>query len=367
MPTVLFVGSGRGVVDMSYFVTYQPEDAPPLLVDASNISILTTLPSGDVVREYPNGDTNTIFSWGAEVPILTDGTNQELVIVFTDNTSSNEGLVEGVLTTPDGDIQANLVMDLETRAVRSIIALQPGDEGYAAPFEVSPQPGWQFTPYRYIINDSGELETTSSTTTFTFGENPLSFFFAPAPSGEYLFSLVISDLAGNQAVERVGLTVDNSSISGEWRGFTDTNYGINFPYPYTWYDSTTLVNEDGSETYIVADRDRDSVNKIYVDVYEAADADAVMAVLEERFGALGISLGEIVPISGEQATGYLAPYAYMADAGEHQGYVFALHSPVSGYGYIIDVDFMAEYIDEMERVTTQIYENLLFFEPRLFK
>ncbi len=127
------------------------------------------------------------------------------------------------------------------------------------------------------------------------------------------------------------------------------------------------MNEDGSETYILADRNRDSVNKIYVDVYEAGDADAVMAVLEERFGALGISLGEIVPISGEQATGYLAPYGYMTDDGERQGYVFALHSPVSGYGYIIDVDFMAEYIDEMERVATQIYENLLFFEPRLFE
>jgi hypothetical protein len=366
MPTVLFVGSGRGVVDMSYFVTYQPENAPPLLVDAANIAIFTTLPSGDVVKEYPEGDTNTIFSWGAEVPLLTDGVNQALVVVFTDNTSSNEGLVEGMLTTPDGDIQANLVMDLDTRTLRSIIALQPGDEGYAAPFEVSPQPGWQFTPSGYVINDSGELETTLSSTTFTFGDTPLSFFYAPAPSGQYVFTLVITDLAGNQAVERVGLTVDNSGVSGEWRGFTDTNYGINFPYPYTWYDSSTLVNEDGSETYILADRDRNSANKIYVDVYQASDADEVMAVLEQRFGDLGIALGEMAPVAGEQVSGYLAPYGYIADDGEHQGYVFALYSPVSGYGYIIDVDFMAEYIDEMERVTTRIYENLLFFEPRLF-
>jgi hypothetical protein len=369
-PTFLFVGEGLGVVDMRYFATRQNSRGQLELIDASSIAIYTILPSGEEVREYPNESTNLYFTWTPELPILTDGRNETPVVVFTDNTGSNTGVVEGVMSTPDGDLLANLLFDLSTRTLTGVLGFDSGDAEYQAPFEVSPQANWEFRPFYYYVNTNGNVQQELVDEAIDMGRDSLTYFYQPAESGQYEMSLVMTDLAGNRTVERAEFTVNNDSVSGDYKGFINTNYGISFPYPYEWADSAIVENEDGSLTDRLTSRVLDENNFIYVDYYEGeTDADNLWDETRERFEDFNRSLefGDAERVSGDQAEGYRVPYTYTAEDNEQrEGIVFVLVSEVSGYGYVIDMDFKASDTELLEEIANQIYSKVNFFEPQLF-
>jgi hypothetical protein len=368
-PTFLFVGEGLGIVDMRYFATRQNDRGQLELIDASSIAIFTVLPSGDEVREYPNESTNVYFTWTPELPILTDGRNETPVVVFTDSTGSGTGVVEGVMSTPDGDLLANLLFDLNTRTLTGVLGFDSGDAQYQAPFEVSPQANWEFRPFYYYVDRNGNVQQELVDEAIDMGRDTLTYFYQPAESGQYEMSLVMTDLAGNRTVERAEFALDNNSVSGDYKGFINTNFGISFTYPYTWKESSILENEDGSLKDLLTSYAIDENNFITVDYYEGeTDADELWDDTRERFENVDppLEFGDEEQISGDQAEGYRVPYTYTINNQDRQGILFVLVSEISGYGYVIDLNFESQDARLLEEIADGIYSKISFFEPQLF-
>src|SRR6185503_4850311 len=63
-PVVFFDAGGKGVVDLSYTISYVQADGTRAIVDSSPISYTSILPTGETVIEYPNELTPSTFTWG---------------------------------------------------------------------------------------------------------------------------------------------------------------------------------------------------------------------------------------------------------------------------------------------------------------
>jgi hypothetical protein len=366
MPTVLFVGTGTGVVDLRYAVLVDVGNGLRQIVDVANIAVYETLPEGETVIEYPNGSTNIVYSWPAELPVLTDGTTSGYVIVQTDNSASNQGLVSGTIRAGEESIRANLVFDLDTRELVSIVAFQDGEEGYSVPFEVGPQPGWQFEPNNTFITEDGGEASEPSGVVFTFGDTPLTFYYAPAQTATYEFYMTIADLAGNTQTAASTFEVNNDGM-GDWRGFTDTNRGLIFLFPYTWFDFETSILEDGTESYSMASRDPNLAQNIYVNFIAGTNADEVLEEVTATMADFAPTIISETPIEIEGASGYQIEYTYTGAESEHVGIMYALYSDVTQEGYSIDIDFQSDTEADMRVVAEQVLASLRFFEPVLFQ
>lgn len=366
MPTVLFVGTGTGVVDMYYQVLTDVGNGQRRIVDYANIAVYEILPEGQTVIDYPNGSSNVFYSWPAELPVLTDGTTEAFVVVQTDNSPSNQGLLGGTIVAGEESIKANLIFDLTTRELVSMVGFQESEEGYSAPFELGPEPGWTFEPDNTFVNAEGNVTVEPSGTVFTFGTTPFTYAYAPAITSTYEFYLTIVDLAGNTQTANAEFDVDNEGL-GEWRGFTDTNRGLRFVFPYTWYDATTAVLEDGTESYTMSVRDDTLAQDIYVNYIPGASAEEVLEEISARMSDFAPTILSETPIEVEGASGYQVEYTYTGDDGDHTGVVYALFSTVTNEGYSIDIDFQSNAEADMRVVADIVLQSLGFFEPVLFE
>lgn len=75
-PVIFFDAAGKGVVDLSYTISYVQPDGTRAIVDSSPISYTETLPTGETVIEYPNELTPSTFNWAVEFPSSVTGTTK---------------------------------------------------------------------------------------------------------------------------------------------------------------------------------------------------------------------------------------------------------------------------------------------------
>jgi hypothetical protein len=279
-PVVFFDAGGQGVVNLAYTISYVAEDGTYMVVDTSPISYNTILPTGELLIEYPSELTPSTFNWSVEFPFISDGTNRALSLLQTSN-AGNELSVSGTYVTPQGSQPAVLVFDAETRTYSGLLA----SDGVTV-YQAAPNPGDQFIVDLVSISPDGEVFTQPQTDTpLTFGLEPFSLFLLPAVSGDYSIHLTMTDLAGNTISRRTDLAINNDTIDGTVRGYTDTNEGIHFEYPFNWGESYSYTNEDGSLTNAVSDAD--GTQNVYVDVfYETDAASALESILNMTDGVV---------------------------------------------------------------------------------
>ncbi len=353
-PVIFFDAAGVGVVDLSYIILYLQDDGSRVRVDSSPIAYTTTLPTGETVIEYPNELTPSTFTWGVEFPYVSDGTNSVLAVP---SISGDEMSFTGTYVTAQGSQPANLIFKSGTNEYLGMLASN-GESAYQA----SPAPGEQFIVDLVTYTPEGEPVVQPQTDIpLTFGVTPFTFSYQPAVSGSYEIYLTITDLAGNIARQSTSLNVDNEGLSGTERGYTDTNEGVYFQYPYPWGESYGLTNDDGSLTNVVSDTE--GTQAIYVDVYFDTDPLAalegvlanvegdVSEIQEVEFGGLPAYAAEFTVIDEE---GTPSTTSIVSVANEPGQSVVTLSFTAWGDGVPVDAAVM-----------DLVYSTLTFFPPIL--
>ncbi len=328
-PVIFFDAAGKGVVDLSYSIMYVQQDGTRAIVDLSPISYTSTLPTGETVIEYPNELTPSTFNWSVEFPIVSDGTNQVLSLMQSTSSSGNEATVQGTYVNAQGSQPAYMIFDTTTRSFVGLLAIADN-----APYEVRPQPGDQFIVDLFTITADGTVETKpQSDTPLTFGVDPFTFNYSPAISGTYEVGLNMSDLAGNRVFKKVEININNDGVDGSVRGYTDTNEGVYFQYPYSWGESYTLTNEDGSITTAVSD---DTVTQsVYTQAF--ADTDAA-AALEAALAPLGAEVGEVTETTLGELPAASVIYTIKTDDGTISGTAYSVMNAESGSAVVFRLE-----------------------------
>ncbi len=351
-PVVFFDAAGVGVVDLAYTVSYLYEDGSSTIVDMAPISYTSILPTGETVIEYPNELTPSTFTWGVEFPFISDGTNSVFSLLQSSSGNSGEAFVQGTYVSAEGSQPAFLIFDLGTLTASGMFAI--ADE---APYEVNPGPGDQFIVDAFDLSAEGEVSITPLTDSpLTFGATPFTVAYAPADSGEYLITLSMKDLAGNDVHADTQISIDNDLQDGSLRGYTDTNEGVYFQYPYAWGASYLFTNDDGSVTGAVSDVD--SIQSLYVDTYPDTDA---LAALESVLAGMEAD-SEIMETTLGGLAAYSAAYPYDTDAGTAYVTVFSVYNEESASAVVLSLQSYADEQADTE-IIAMLDATLTLFAP----
>ncbi len=355
-PVIFFNAAGLGVVDLSYGILYLQEDGTRILVDSSPISYTTILPTGETLIEYPNELTPSTFTWGVEFPFVSDGTNRVLSLLQSNSSSGDELSVSGTYVTPQGNQEAVLIFSAETQAYIGLLA----SDGTTV-YQASPSPGDQFIVNLVSISPDGEVISQPLTDfPLTFGLEPFTFSYSPAPSGTYDIVLNMTDLAGNSVRQQTQLSIDNEGIDGTVRGYTDTNEGVYFQYPYAWGQSYTFTNDDGSLTSSLSDDA--GAQAIYIDVYLETDA---ITALESVLSTIDGDVSELVETSLGGLTAYAATYTTTSEGEDFSSVVFSVDNEPAASVIIITFTGIGAGIEPDADVVNLVDQTLQFFPPLL--
>lgn len=351
-PVVFFDAAGKGVVDLSYTISYLQEDGTRAIVDTSPISYTTTLPTGETVIEYPNELTPSSFTWSVEFPFLSDGVNRVLSLA-QGSSGSTDVTIQGTYINAEGSQPAYLIFDASTYTYSGMLAL--ADE---SPYEVSPQPGDQFIVDLITLTPEGEVAIQpQSNFPLTFGVQPFTFSYGPAINGSYEINLSITDLADNKIVKKVEVAVNNEGVDGSVRGYTDTNEGIHFVYPYAWGQAYSLTNDDGTITNGLSDLD--GVQSLFVTSYVDTDA---QTALDTLFSTLEVEVGEVTETTFGGLPAFAVPYSFATDDSTVSGLAISVDNAEAGAAVVFQFETVGDAAAN-DAIAAQIDGTLLFFAP----
>ncbi len=352
-PVIFFDAGGKGVVDLAYTITYVQEDGTRAIVDTSPISYTSTLPTGETVIEYPNELTPSTFNWGVEFPYVSDGTSRVLGLLQANSGSGNDATVQGTYVNAEGSQPAYLIFDVTTHSYTGMLAV--ADD---SPYEVQPLPGDQFIVDLITITPEGEVAIQPLTDTpLTFGVEPFTFSYSPAVNGTYEVGLSMADLAGNRIYKKVEVAINNDDVDGSARGYTDTNEGIHFQYPYAWGESYSLTNEDGTTTNAISDEL--GTQSVYVSTYPDTDAQTALDTVSAVIG------GDVDAVTETTLGGlpaYSATYSIVTESGTISGVAYSVLNAESGSAIV----FQYETTGDVEMGTDLVNlldATLTFFKP----
>ncbi len=354
-PVIFFDAAGVGVIDLAYTITYVLEDGSRLVVDSSPISYTTTLPTGELVIEYPTELTPSVFTWSVEFPFISDGTTNVLSLPNS-NGGSTEMSIQGTYINAEGSQPAYLIFDNSTYEYMGMLAIAD-----SSPYEVRPNPGDQFIVDLISIAPDGTVTATpQENLPLTFGVDPFTFQYLPAASGNYEVGLTMRDLANNQTYTGVGITINNEGVDGTLRGYTDTNEGIYFQYPRLWGESYSITNDDGSLTNVLGDID--GIQTLYIDAYLDTDARTALDNELQRYDG---EVSEVIEITAGGLPAYSATYMFEGEDGlSYRTSVMSVMNEPAGTAVVFVLQSSADLQADVDLLLV-LDATLQFFPPVL--
>lgn len=353
-PIVSFQAGGRGVVDLGYTITALLDDGTRVIVDSFPIAYYAVLPTGETVIEYPNELMPSTFTWGAEIPFLSDGVNSVLAVAQASSASGGEAIIQGTLARAEGDLPAYLVFDTASLTYTGVLTINNG-----SPVETQPAPGDRFIVDLLTISPAGEFMVEPLTDQpLVFGIEPFTLRYEPALAGVYEIGLNMADLAGNRIYRSAEVAIDNTNADGTIRGYTDTFGGVYFQYPRAWGESVTLANDDGSVTQTVSDAD--GLSAIFVDVYPEVDAADALASVMALFD---IEYGEVIEITLGGQPGVAVDYTTTGDTGPTTGVFVSLFNEGSNAAIVLTVQTSAGAAATLDDLLALLDQTLILFTP----
>lgn len=371
-PVILFTTNGEGIVDLQFYAALKlEEENVAILLDASRLEFTTSTPDGETITEYPEGESNNEFTWNVEMPLMTDSAgNSEITVLISNPDNPDTATVSGIYHYRNGSSdRAYLVVDLGTRQVQSVFGIQESPIGQAVG-EIRPRNGDTFEPHYRFLDENGQIQLIESGTNLIFSDEPFKFEFVPAASGTYFFTMWIQDMAGNISFDSVEFAVDNEGLDTTYRGFKDLGMGINFLFPWGWTDPDVLVYDDG--TYRLDVSDPEGNVSIYVDYYEVESVEEILDYATQTLDGYEAKYDTpealtLETFDGNSYEAYNIYYSYTTEDGQERvGGQLVVYVPENGFGYIIDVDSLADdaSIDLAGQVLSDIMTTIYFFPPR---
>jgi hypothetical protein len=362
-PVVLFDTNGQNILEVSFSATLQLDDGTLIMLDQSPLESSEVTESGETIVSFPDGPQQNQFTWGAEMPVITDGVVSIPTLLISDRNDPNAEIVSGEYYTPDGEsVTAYLIFDIETQTVSEVWGVS--DNG-GAPFNIQPKPGDQFLPtWRFFDADGNLSLIPADSDPLTFGSESFSYYYEPAISGTYLFVIRVEDVAGNVYTDATTITVDNENLDINYRGYTDIDLGLSFLYPWDWPEPVYVVADDGSSQTIISDADG-NIN-IYVTAYDATSSDDILSAAYDyldNIDNVAYDEADEEPVTIWGYDGTIIPYSFTVDGEPHVGAVLAIYVPDLETGFLVDLDTLESMMDQGETVFDTMIGSLSFFTP----
>jgi len=361
-PTVLFETNGQNITNVSFSAILQLEDGSQIMLDQSALESLTYSEDGEPLIDFEDGVSQSQFTWGAEMPVISDGMVSVPTLLLDVDNDAQAG-VSGVYGFQNGTtIDAVLVFDLETRSVVNIWGINESENG-GQPFEINATPGDQFLPTWRFFDADGNLSLIPANEVLTVSSEPFTFDFAPAASGNYVFYISMEDVTGNVYVDSTQILIDNEGLEPIYRGTNDLNYGFSFVYPWSWSEPFDVEMSDGS-TQTIATNPAGTIS-IYFNYYDVTALDEMLDVAQGYIEDTGIeSIGDVQEwvVGGYDA--YLIGYETTNPEGvAYSGALIAVYVPDNATGYLIDFEASQDATEDDIAYIDVLLESLRFFSP----
>lgn len=362
-PVILFDTNGHDILEVTFSATLETEDGTLITLDESPLESAEVTESGDSIVIFPDGFYEQQFTWGAEMPVVTDGVVGVPTLLLSNRNDPDSQAVSGQYFFQDGDsVTAYLIFDVETRTLTNVWGVS---EAGNAPFTIDPEEGDQFLPtWRYLDEEGNDVLEPASSDPLTFGDEPFSYHFEPAVSGSYIFTILVEDIAGNLYIDSTTIEVDNEGLDINYRGYTDVTFGMNFLYPWEWPSPTYVVNDDGSAQTVINDPDESIY--IYVTTPEAESSEDMVDFAYFYLDQIeDVSYDpadeEIVTIWGYD--GSIIPYSYPGEEETQVGLLLAIYVPDLETGFLVDLDAPESLNEEATAAFDVMVGSMNFFEP----
>jgi len=358
--------SGRDIVQVNFAVSLIVNDSERTVLDFDYLISRTTTATGADIVNWSDGVTSRSFTWEAEVPLLTDGTNSTYALLIPNRDDPNVAIVNGQYQSVRGGdpIDAQLVFDLNTRQMTAIWGINETQSGALQPFELTVEAGDTFTPLWLMLDADNQLAGSrlSDTALQLAGTTPISFEKVPAPSGQYSISFVAENVAGETTLAESIIQVSNDGLDPAQRGYTDLTYGVNFRYPANWVRPRFLP--DGKRLFTgleTGDLNTTTAMTLfpYTDVASAQETAQKIKDSWAELEGLAVSDEREVEINGLPA--YVIDYTYTIAGMQRVGAVIAIYVPDQMVGYGFDIDAPAGDPAEAQKALQILIESINFF------
>ncbi len=360
-PVMIFDTDGQGIAGLSFLAMLKQGDGSYQIVDNSPLTFSTELPSGRTINSFPSGvSQGNDFNWNVQTLEVSDGQVQVPAILSADDLGVPEGSISGTYVSQASQTPSPAYLIMSTDTSSALALYGTGDQGQIA--QLRPQPGDQFIPDLYVVTADG-VTTKPGDSALTFGVQPFTYQYVPAPSGDYRLAMTIQDLAGNRTLSTQDFTVDNSGLDPTWRGFKDVERGINFLYPWAWTDPTQLADDSGQIDQLVIDS-ADSSQHIYIAMRTDSFDQEVQNMVDLENGLTDAQVDDPVAFGSDPKTAQIITYSYTGDDGSPRvGAAVVLRVDSNDAVYTFDFDAPEAQLDTANSIFDKVVSSLTFFTP----
>ncbi|MBD3216375.1 MAG: hypothetical protein GF311_27425, partial [Candidatus Lokiarchaeota archaeon] len=175
---VVFHFDGKEIAEVSFSSTLLLEDGGQIMLDESPLEYVVYDEEGEPITDFPDEPTDSEFTWGAEMPVITDGAVTVPTLLIGNPMNPDTVSISGTYLPQSGEpVTAYLAAALETFTVTNVWgSVETG--GFSAPFEITPKPGDQFLPTWRFLNEDKEYELMpADSDPLTFGETPFKITY----------------------------------------------------------------------------------------------------------------------------------------------------------------------------------------------
>lgn len=361
-PVMIFDTDGQGVAGLSFLAMLKQTDGTFQIVDNSPLTYSTELPSGRTINSFPNGvSQGNNFNWNVQTLELSDGQTQVPALLSANDLGVPEGSISGTYIAQDSQQPSPAYLIMSTDTFAALALYGTGDQGQIA--QLQPNPGDQFIPDLYIVTADG-VTTKPGDTPLTFGVQPFTYQYVPAPSGDYRLAMTIKDLAGNSTLSTTDFSVDNTGLDPAWRGFKDVERGINFLYPWSWSDPTQLADQSGQPTQLVVDGPNGDMH-IYISQDTTNPFDTVVQnTVDDEKSLNAAQVDAPTAFGNDPSTSQIITYTYTGDDGTpRSGAAVVINVPDNSAVYTLDFDAPNSDLDKAQPIFDKVVNSLTFFTP----
>lgn len=363
-PVLLFSTEWNDILEVTFSAIYVDESGFQMMLDYSPLESAEVVEGEEEIIDFPDGYQLNEFTWGVEMPVVTDGTESIPTVLLFNRDDENHVTISGKYIYQDGsEVTGYISFDLETSTAGAVWGVSEM-EGSLVPFNIQPQAGDKFLPTWRFLDENGEVMLEPAQfDPLTFGSEPFTFSYQPSISGTYSFTIRMEDIAGNIFSDSINVAVNNEGLDTAYRGYTDITNGVNFIYPWEWQTPTFYVDEEGGYETVISNEDG-SIN-ITITAYEAASNEDILAIADEYIA--GFEDLEAQPPAATPVGGYdgnMIEYTFLNTSDKPGvGVVLAVYVPDTATGYLIDLDTTEESIDAASVALQTLADSLNFFIP----
>jgi hypothetical protein len=362
-PTLIIDTVGTDIVSLGFTAILRLEDGTEYMIDLSSLTSATITEDGEELTNIPDGESSTQFTWGVDMPVITDG-ESFVDTVLIETGEDDTYVITGNYIFGNGDeLDASIVFDGETQEAINVWGVNQSQTG-GQPFEIDTKTGDVFIPSWRYYDENGDIQLTPSGVELVFSDEPFRYDFFPAESGTYDLYVQMVDVAGNVFFDVVELLVDNEEIDTTYRGVADVNFGYNAIYPFEWLGGLDIEDEEGNIRTEYSNDDQSVV--VYFSFHEAATLDDMLPIVQDYLDLYAIEFYDPFDLTIGGYDGYEVSYYSETEDGEPiYGVIAYTTVPENGIGYLIDYTLFYEPAEDNSDYIyfADLVNTITFFKP----